>query len=584
MFRGNLHLRCTRCPLAASVFLGASLVVFLFGNSLKADVREIYGLPFHVEEILPLENKSVRVRLFGELRIIAQQNSDRYIVESYLRAGDFFQRFDSEDVKEFLFSAAADKRFEIVAPVLEMLLREEAYPFAEKRSILLTLSRMPESGPTLKALLSERLERRLHEIGLLLSALVGRDDLDWLRTHESSRIFQAKDEFLRVVELLLQDELAGEKSTDSLEGYLKMLSEFFGGEDPEVAKLELLVEKTLKLVQLSPSEDRSQLYPYLKTTHNSPNGHILRPLVVRKIHDFADFAIQHHEPASALILLAELYPKERSQRTQELLIQAFSRLQPPQEEIRRNNAVRRLAMTESRNNPLVERSYISYLRRAFDEEVESRSIRTAALIREHLREVSAQSQGEYEQMIFEEALIWSGRDRPDVARQLLALRSHQPTPMEFFQLLVAGYFGSPLRMLLFALIPLLLLSLSVVRRREQKLKKKSAQEEDFSLHDTVEEESYASHEVDPVAFRNLRGGGNSLLLEYQKLLKEFDLSWQASLQEIKRVYRRKIKEVHPDSRERESRDLESDESSDAFILLSKKYDRILELREQLDLK
>jgi hypothetical protein len=70
----------------------------------------------------------------------------------------------------------------------------------------------------------------------------------------------------------------------------------------------------------------------------------------------------------------------------------------------------------------------------------------------------------------------------------------------------------------------------------------------------------------------------------KKLLKEFDLSWQASLQDIKRVYRRKIKEVHPDSREREKRDLDSDESSDAFILLSKKYDRILELREQLDLK
>jgi hypothetical protein len=63
--------------------------------------------------------------------------------------------------------------------------------------------------------------------------------------------------------------------------------------------------------------------------------------------------------------------------------------------------------------------------------------------------------------------------------------------------------------------------------------------------------------------------------EYELLLKEFDLSPQASPHEIKMAYREKVKAVHPDRNV-----LTGEGQSDDFIELTAKYDRLLELLEQ----
>lgn len=65
--------------------------------------------------------------------------------------------------------------------------------------------------------------------------------------------------------------------------------------------------------------------------------------------------------------------------------------------------------------------------------------------------------------------------------------------------------------------------------------------------------------------------------EYESLLSYFGLTNEATLNEIKVAYRRRVKEAHPD------RNLTAvGESSDEFIELSKKYDRLLELYEQFE--
>lgn len=63
--------------------------------------------------------------------------------------------------------------------------------------------------------------------------------------------------------------------------------------------------------------------------------------------------------------------------------------------------------------------------------------------------------------------------------------------------------------------------------------------------------------------------------EYESLLSYFGLTNEATLNEIKVAYRRRVKEAHPDLNLTAVGD-----SSDEFIELSKKYERLLELYEQ----
>jgi DnaJ-class molecular chaperone len=64
-------------------------------------------------------------------------------------------------------------------------------------------------------------------------------------------------------------------------------------------------------------------------------------------------------------------------------------------------------------------------------------------------------------------------------------------------------------------------------------------------------------------------------LEYLGLLRDFGLPPEASIKEIKAMYRSKVKVHHPDAAGG------GDQASDDFLRMNEKYERLLQLHESL---
>ncbi|MCB0328322.1 MAG: J domain-containing protein [Bdellovibrionales bacterium] len=565
-------------------FLLAIFVALLFigrgATLLLAEVKNIHGLSFLVDEIIPIDESNIRVSLFGSEQILSPGKVDGFVASHYLNREDLFSRFDAEKVFSFVKTATDTGDLSLASLALYRYLENAEISSEEKLESLLELYELKNAVELFKEVLQREMNDELGLPGLFLCAIVGASDLKWLRLKKSPRIFSSEETFLSVVRTLVERQLVKPNGFAVVSSFLRLTEELFGSNHPKVQNLSLLVEKTKSLILLPVSIDRSSLYPFLNKKLPVTDSRIMRPLVVHKIHEFSSFAIEEKTPNSALVLLAELLPSERSEKTQQLIIDAMNIADPSSTEVKSSRVVQQMLLEESKNNIGVKQAYLSFLKRAFEAEMNAGRLRSAAQYREQLRQIDMQAQEEYDQMIFREAVEWARRGKRDSTSRLLQLRSRNSNFRELFQLYSAGFYGGSLTFILLLLIPILSISLILVRRREQRALLAAREEALQKGRVEIEPEGvFSDSPADRAAVTNLRAGGTgALLLEYKNLMATFDLPWQASVGEIKSAYRKRIKEVHPDVQ-----GAGVEEASDDFIMLSRRYERILELRGRLDL-
>lgn len=149
-----------------------------------------------------------------------------------------------------------------------------------------------------------------------------------------------------------------------------------------------------------------------------------------------------------------------------------------------------------------------------------------------------------------------------------ALISGIKTPLSVgarLRLLLSGYFIS-----LWVLIPAFLLSIGFAAVGVLKSRASQISEGRDTARRVSEGES---------GFRGTQnaGGQSEAELEYLGLLREFGLRADATLKQIKGVYRNKVKVHHPDS-------IGSEKSLDDFLIINERYEKLLTLHEQLGKK
>ncbi|MCB0321632.1 MAG: DnaJ domain-containing protein, partial [Bdellovibrionales bacterium] len=223
--------------------------------------------------------------------------------------------------------------------------------------------------------------------------------------------------------------------------------------------------------------------------------------------------------------------------------------------------------------------YADRLEREFRALMSAQQLRVAGGVRALFHQIHPQAVLEYDAMLFQEALEWYRANRPDVGEDMLALRSSNLTMPQHLSLLMKGRYGSPIMFGLWSLVPLLLVLYVFARKREQERQKHTA-----TLFAEERMQARVEHDEVPhtglgVKFDGLRGRSSPELIEYNGLMQDFDLPPGAGIHDIKSEYRKRIKLVHPDAQGAPSPD-----ASDEFIELSRRYERLMELRKILGLK
>jgi hypothetical protein len=518
-------------------------------RGLIAEEYVVYGLSLEVQKVAPIDEKQVEVVVRGRERIVAPERVNVTVLQYTLAAKDVFKNLSEETLVSAIHEAIEVEDVDSGVELLAFYLNNASYEMASKREEVARLFEQPLGVELFQNLLTSQKKKVPEELVVFILAYLTIHDSAWVQEKFSQMLVRNEELYLVAVDELISRLLFVKSNSGSTKLLLEMIRSMYTPSHPDVQRLELLVRRYEVLRELEPSLDRSLLYPFFESTKRSNGVDPLRSLVVEKIHQFAAYAVEKGLSLSALILLTELQPDERSERTQQLLVTALPTLDL-------------LA-------PIGEESNTALLR-AIESAMSKEKLESVTLFRSYVRPQTELERERYVALALEEAMLLKAIGKNEEARELvknqgrLSLRNRG-------RLYLSGYYGNWPR---FAsvLICILLLAVPLFVLRRKVLCIPTGTYDGFKLKAEIASATSSS-------VMNPTSPSQSLIAEYEALLGAFALERNPTEEALRGAYRKAIKSVHPDL---QPKDVTHTEGSEAFLKVSADYERLLELKEQLE--
>jgi hypothetical protein len=543
-------------------------------KGLIAEEYLVYGLPLEVQKVAPIDEEQVVVVVRGRERIVAPERVNATLLQYSISAKDVFENVSEETLVSAIHEAIAVEDVDSGVELLFFYLNNGSYEMDSKREEVTKLFEQLLSVELFQNLLTSPNKKLPEEILLFTLAHLTVHDAAWVQEKFSQTLVRKGALYLAAVEEIVSRLLFIKSQPVQAERLLKTIQDVYTPSHPDVQRLELLVSRYEVLRELEPSLDRSLLYPFFESIKGSNRVDPLRLLVVEKIHQFAAYAVEKGLSLSALVLLAELEPDERSERTQQLLVKALPTLDllsPAGEE---RDALLTLLREESDNSPLVRREWNAVLLRAIERAMSEANVVSAALFRNYFRPQTEEEREQYVVLALEEAILLKAIGNNEEARALVETQGRLSLSNRA-RLYLSGYYGNWPRIagvligiLLFA-TPLFVVRKKVLPSQRERYQRSS---DDFKLKTEIANAT-SSSTMSPVV------PSQALIAEYETLLGAFALERKPTEESLRAAYRKAIKAVHPDL---QPKDVAHAEGSDAFLKVSADYKRLLELKEQIE--
>lgn len=550
------------------LLLGAAAGVLI------ADEFIVYGLPLEVEKVSTIDKKQVMVVFRGRERIVAPERVNATLLQYAVATKDVFRNVSDETLVSAIHEAMKVKDVDSGVELLFFYLNNAAYAMNIKRENVAQLSEHTLSVKLFQNLLTARRKKLPEELIPFLLAHLTVHDSAWVQENFSQMLIRKEQSYLAAVEEIISNLLFFKSEPVQAELLLDTIRDVYTPSHPDVQRFELLVTQYERLRALEPSLDRSLLYPFFESAKGGNGVDLLRLLVVEKIHQFAAYAIEKGLSLSALVLLTELQPDERSERTQQLLVSALPTLDLLSPAIEEHNSLLKLLREESENSLLVRREWNGVLTRAIESAISERDVESATLFRSYFAPQSDQERERYVVLALEEAILLKAIGKNEEARELVQNQGRLSL-ITRGRLYLTGYYGNWSR---FAGVGLCVLSLMgflfFLRGKLLSAPRESHQIRSEDL--TLKAEIANAHVRSPM---NQTAPSQVLIAEYEALLGTFSLDRNPTEEALRAAYRRAIKRVHPDL---QPKDIEHTEGSDAFLKVSADYERLRELKELIE--
>lgn len=570
--------------LALLLFL-LSLPGALVGNHLSgialADEQTIAGIRFPVDQILEIDEKSVKVTLNGESRLVAKKDLNRYLVEDYFSKSENIAAIGQSALERFIQISIEKGEWQIAGKGIAALLSHPQTTADSFGTSLVKVLPTPEVTPLLGQLIDSHSREEINQGALFVAVvLLGSLDSEW--GERQGRLILRTN--LALAKEIISAELSRALFLDgvvTLKGLANLTVKTFDPGDPFPREV---VEATEKVKRLHSSIREGRMDTLLEQGAGElPANSLVRTLVSVELESWARVRLDERAPEEALKALSLGALARTPASTSELIRRALRALQPKPEFALDNHRVARLVKVAAQEDPTVRDLVIKYQLAELEYLISQEHLHQARVVFRSLTGFRPDPNVENDRLRLELALAFGRIGERQTGRDFVASIETKLSFSERVQLFRAGLIqisGSIILLLIaFLLLIALLAYFTRFSGRTSGVAGEEVNSERYARTATREDFSARSDGGDlPLFGGGVGGRANSIDREYLEALKLLGLSRGASLSDIKTAYRGKVKALHPDSGA-----LGTKRDPELFQLVTQAYDKILEIRSKLGL-
>ena len=558
-----------------SAYLCSSVGIF----SAYGEHLDIEGISFPVEALARVDENSIKVSAFGELRIIAKDRLEGFVVDKGFSNKLFLATLESDSLAEFIKGALRDGKTDLVARGLLALIS-----LSHKDEDLISLIDVVASDPKgIQALAGivqmEDLPISGNVRGALLLGLA-RFDIRWLRERGAREFYGYVDTFKRYSEI----KTLGFLERGDIEGarqITEILQEALGEDDELSRRLTVLIARAVDSVRLRRASGVEAILPLIEVSrYNKEYERALSPLISDGLKTVADVAISEGQFDKALQILASrgkpwIVPYES-------VIRALDGVGATGGTARFGGQVRDLLQVLSLKNREINDRYSIMVGYDIEELLDRGEIHQAYTIFQTLLKFNPDPDPLNDRLRVSFAIVLSKRGDIQHADQFLAHMRGSISIFQYARLFWAGLYFE-FEWIFIAIFSPLLAGYITVKFPSFSLLKFLGITGLLEKREKSSSKTIRSEEEPGKRWNKLRASDlspdNPWAAEYHACLKKLGVKVDASLAEIKGAYRNAAKAAHPDvTHESEAK------ASDVFISVTEAYNRILELRKKLRLE
>lgn len=543
-------------PAHGAVILLGGLVILGIASTSLADTYSLYGTSLPVDSIVGVDSSSVKISVGGETRILPKTEQNFFILGRVIQDHNASKVLGSAQLANITEQGMRAGDFRTSALAFSFLLNRAEGLDALVEGVIINVARLPKFSDFVIEVLSKNGSIiNLSGVARLVSE-VAPPDLD--------KLLPAGAPFFAEHEAALNElfhrrylELVSTRAYDAAERTWLIASKIFKNGLESLARERSLVTETLLATR---NLDSARLVE-LRHDPLFVSVPALRSVLSDGLHELARQALNKGRFRDVLQVLSVIDVNQVTPATHEIAAEAIEK--GAAEGITVNELLSDLPVALmlrglAQSNQKLATKYLQIL----EESVGHGQADVADPVYSEILKIRPDPNVANDNLRYSLAVraLWHG-DRGS-ARQLIQTRSSKLGVFKRLQLFALGYFIS-----VFVLYPALLVialvsGLAVLRARAQKI-----EQDKETARRVVERTS------------GFKGGGelggSENRLEYLGLLREFGLVPEATLREIKAMYRSKVKVHHPDTAGVEH-------ASDDFLQMNEKYERLLELYEILN--
>jgi hypothetical protein len=549
--------------------------VLLCRTQAFADQIPICGASVAVDQAVEVDEKNIKIALFGETQIMTKQAAPVYTLIAYLNSKENVPKPGPDKWKSVLEACLKDGDVSLSAISFLLYTSSSVASGAEVNTDYVESIFLEDSNGSAiakeisKYKLFDRLSENLKNIIFLT---IGIDDVHWLRVNLLGKTFYLSEDFKKFSEQKIMDALKVKKIMLA-KRITAMLEMLYVANAEKYKKYSLACNLIEDLLDNQGDLNSSRLLTLVSIRNTDTSLRpVIDPFLIDGFQTLAIATVEKGKYEEALNLIASINADQATPTTYEVIKKILVSLDPTSK-VLLNDTVSELLINSAKNNGELKNQLAQFLYVRVQKLLEQFDLSGALKSFNHFQEIS-NDPNMLDDLKLAFAIKYLQTGSKEAARKVVS--TFKPTFSGKVKLFIDGYYGNPLFYVLIVLIPL------VIKLSYEFFNKVSApigeEREEPAPGETAQEGSASENVSQFVSSSRGSTQKNELFEEYKDCLSIFQLEKGSDLKTIKTAYRNAVRKIHPDLHN--SSDHKSEDAS-RFVELTKTYDRLRELHRLL---